>query len=111
MAFYVGQKVVCVDASPAWDGFWLPIKLNETYVIERIEHHIGGLGFILCGVRFPARNNFKADWLRSCRFRPIVSRKTDITIFEEIRDGNIAAAIFYSTLLLFVGVVVAIALS
>ena len=88
MAFYVGQKVVCVDASPAWDGFWPPIKLNETYVIERIEHNIGGLGFILCGVRFPARNNFKADWLRSCRFRPIVSRKTDITIFEEIRDGK-----------------------
>lgn len=38
-----------------------------------------------------------------------IYRKIDF--IEEIRDGNIAAAIFYSTLLLFVGVVVAIALS
>lgn len=35
----------------------------------------------------------------------------NIDFIEEIRDGNIAAAIFYSTLLMFVGVVVAISLS
>lgn len=35
----------------------------------------------------------------------------NIDFIEEIRDGNIAASIFYSCLLIFVGVVVAISLS
>ena len=35
----------------------------------------------------------------------------NINFIEEIRDGNIAAAIFYSCLLLFVGVIVSISLS
>lgn len=71
--FRVGQKVVCVDASlPAnpWHREH-PLILREIYIV----HHL----FIKCIDIDGSRRGWQ-NW----RFRPIVERTTDISVFEEI---------------------------
>ncbi len=84
MAFRVGQKVVCVDASP---GFYAKspcsLREGEVYTIERIDDdpaHLNGAGLYVDGDRV-------CQW--SCkRFRPVVERKTDISIFTKMLTGK-----------------------
>lgn len=71
--FHVGQKVVCVDASlPA--NLWHrehPLILREIYVVRHL--------FIKCIDIDGSRRGWQ-NW----RFRPLVERKTDISIFTEM---------------------------
>ncbi len=74
--FYVGQKVVCVDAS-GWTEF---ITKDATYTITSIK------GAFL---RINCKPADKSGWgdeesrrgYNNWRFRPIVERRTDISIF------------------------------
>lgn len=70
MAFHVGQKVVCVDASEH-----KALHAGTVYTIAAI-HHEDGETFV--GLLEIPRNH--ADWY-AWRFRPVVEPKTDISIF------------------------------
>jgi len=87
-SFRKGQKVVCIirgvwlrmeDLAPALDDPIQP-RRGAVYVIERIEQ-------IECG-RFQGKQMLKlvgvpGTWMASS-FRPIVARKTDISIFKRM---------------------------
>ena len=82
MAFYVGQKVVCVDTDNYTCGCYCPG--NE--LIKGEVYTISGLGLLSTGepgcnvaeLTPPLNYPFR---FRQSRFRPIVSRPTDISIF------------------------------
>lgn len=90
MTFHVGQKVVCVDDD--WYVADLPElqcvpKKHSIYTIRAIEQIGDGDGFLLCEIVNPviewdgvtAEPTFDAE-----SFRPIVERKTDISIFKKM---------------------------
>jgi hypothetical protein len=83
MTFYVGQKVVCVDVgSPCGCGscFDISLTLNAIYTVTRVLSPWGVEG-ILVAEAAPSKNHIG---FRSTRFRPVVERKTDISIFTEM---------------------------
>lgn len=67
--FHVGQKVVCVDA-----GIWRKIANNVVYTIHSINADHG------LWLRLIEVDPLGGGYLSS-RFRPVVERKTDISIF------------------------------
>lgn len=78
MNFQVGQKVVCVDASPGKWPDMTPLVKGDVYTVAALfRHDLHGLGVQLVEVRMP----FKTDWYYAKRFRPAVERRTDISIF------------------------------
>jgi hypothetical protein len=73
MTFRVGQKVVCVDASlPAnpWHRQH-PLVLKQIYVVRH------------CFVKCIDIDDSRRGW-QNWRFRPLVERKTDISIFTKM---------------------------
>lgn len=88
MTFHVGQKVVCVDASGAADGFivkgaiytvrWLgerPRDFGPGVMLDEASggfHEEAGVEYCFC----------------ITRFRPIVERKTDISIFTAMLNPS-----------------------
>ena len=84
--FRVGQKVVCVNDEPSNLGGSrreVPIK-GHIYTVSAV-----GLTNILDPQQLPCilveeleRRPYEAHW--ASRFRPIIERKTDISIFREI---------------------------
>jgi hypothetical protein len=86
MAFRVGQKVVCVDdAIPTFARlvrwvFRFPwnLRRGEIYTIAKVSN-IAGPTVTLIEVKNPPLPE-GAFWAR--RFRPVVERKTDISVFE-----------------------------
>ncbi len=92
MTFRVGQKVVCVDASgqvPGWDK----VVEGRVYIIRGFTTRpaCGYYGPIVEGV---VRIHMGVDWPFSTdRFRPIVERKTDISVFTAmLTDKKIGAS-------------------
>lgn len=77
--FYVGQKVCCVDAS----GVAAPyLREGEVYTVSKVGILKTGLpGLDVKGI--PTVGRFDVNWRRD-RFRPVVERKTDISIFTEM---------------------------
>jgi hypothetical protein len=85
MAFYVGQKVVCINAGPsrftgeatnarkgvvytvAWVGSW---RSHPVLLLDEID---------------PAHGH---DGFDAARFRPVVERKTDIGIFTAMLNPS-----------------------
>ena len=92
--FYVGQKVVCVkdDALPfSRSDLPIAVKAGSIYTIRNIDDEsaaIDGIpGLWLQEIVHPP----KMTWLGvrevsycASRFRPVVERKTDISIFTEM---------------------------
>lgn len=81
--FYVGQKVVCIDNKPYSFHFWggkidIP-KINQIYTIKRPEY-VYSNGVIVVDLK---ELNNPAGY-RAFRFRPLVEKKTDISIFTDI---------------------------
>ena len=93
MTFYVGQKVVCVDDRP--NAECLPwqrgekIQHGHVYTILRLHSHCGDF---VCWLEEVRRSDTAIrEWgpdvgYRIERFRPLIERKTDISIFTEILD-------------------------
>lgn len=83
--FYVGQKVVCVNARSRPNRVWLtdtPPKEGEVYTIDglSLDRFDGTQILFLAEIK-----NYEGsdDWgFASFRFRPVVDRKTDISIFK-----------------------------
>jgi hypothetical protein len=88
MAFRIGQRVVCIDASPS--ARWTEVRdlvLNRVYKIAGFDDECpsGAIGLHLVGV--PMRTH--PDWRRPIgwrvdRFRPVVERKTDISALQAL---------------------------
>lgn len=95
MAFRVGQKVVCVDASATGvtprRGLFFELKLNAIYTIAWVGIHDGELSVRL--LEIPVRKTFPGHLCRepsdfpfyARRFRPVVSTDTGMSILESIR--------------------------
>lgn len=97
MAFYVGQKVVCVDASNRPGRRWYPGEApveGSVYTIVgvRASKKPERAPFVLAFKELERCEEMRAwliergrkDWpgYGSNRFRPLVERKTDISIFK-----------------------------
>ena len=81
--FRVGQKVVCVDA----EGSPSLVK-NKIYTISHIRskahsHWRGQFGFWI-GLFLHETNPRFSGGFAPQRFRPVVERKTDISVFTEM---------------------------
>lgn len=96
--FHVGMKVVCVDAGPAerlgsigncWTGDEAPIE-GKVYTVRRVFNDIeGALVVWLDEIKRSQRAiGLYGDQIgySARRFRPVVERKTSISIFTEILD-------------------------
>lgn len=91
--FHVGQKVVCVD-----DKFTLPVHPCDRLLRKGGVYTVGWVGVSTCkrdpsptlGVhlveiaREPSRPEGRALPYRATRFRPVIERKTDISIFKSM---------------------------
>lgn len=96
MSFRVGQRVVCIDAGPektAPDHRWVPGEEpveGQTYTVRRC--FADGQGELLLWLnevcRAPlSRALYGEDaGYGAFRFRPVVERKTDISIFTKMLD-------------------------
>ena len=94
MNFRVGQKGVCVDASPTYVGHPVPLTLGAIYTIETVVFACGLQGVSLREVKSFADRHHRAEFLAS-RFRPLVERKTDTgmailkSILDEVNAGKV----------------------
>lgn len=92
MTFHVGQKVVCVDASdmdtyfsdvscPVEGGIYTVRNFRETgeSAIRLVE---------IVNPKHPWMDGFNECGFRPSRFRPIVERKTDISIFTSMLNPS-----------------------
>lgn len=90
MALYPGQKVVCVSAKGLEGHFYpgtiLPVA-NSIYTVRELLEIEGRPLLRLIEIR-----NFEYDFqsgvfepaFHRARFRPLVGRQTDITVFERL---------------------------
>lgn len=93
MSFYVGQRVVCVDDN--WTNFdWCQHTPNKptkgaVYTIRKLYYPPEGLACLLQEIVNPMRQwslAFGEGGFMCRRFRHVVEKKTDISIFTEILD-------------------------
>lgn len=86
--FYVGQKVECVDDTHPQNRPLGLLKAKSTYTIRWIGQFRGRLCVRVDEIIRPCGNDrtpFDTPYYSS-RFRPIVERKTDISVFTQILD-------------------------
>lgn len=93
MAFRVGQKVVCVDAK--YDRIISAVigwMTGQKWPVKDREYTVVRCGFTIVdgiiGVELAEIKNFEFLYrgYRATRFRPIVEKTTDISVFTEILD-------------------------
>lgn len=95
MAFYVGQKVIRVDALSTNGSGDIELVEGQVYTIARVvsevsvyktpktpRRHSQGVGFVLGELRN------RSVPFAATRFRPIVERKTDISIFKAMLNPS-----------------------
>lgn len=84
--FYVGQKVVCVDAGPnPMSGLVPPLTKDAVYTISDVKVCWDGCGVNV--VEAPAPFDVFGPHVplyMALRFRPAAERKTDISVFEKL---------------------------
>ena len=85
MPFHVGQRVVCVDATRIKNDA-APLNKGAIYTVRELEcDEDEGYGLRLCEIvnrNHPTIGTEISYYSR--RFRPIVNRKTDISIFTKM---------------------------
>jgi hypothetical protein len=88
--FRVGQRVVCIDASPNKRyGVAVPgLKRGGIYIVRGIDHKPGweapGWGVHVEGIRV-MHPDVGCEWaMRPGRFRPVVDRPTSIEVFRKL---------------------------
>jgi hypothetical protein len=101
--FRVGMKVVCVDKSHGFRnilGEWFDdadLIVGDIYTIRWIGHHDGVECIKLVEIPFrraprgKRANNTGMETFRATRFRPVVERKTDISVFQAMLNPADAA--------------------
>lgn len=87
--FRIGQKVVCVRGPLGNSDAPYKPKVGQIYTIREIytDHPCPELGAALRfeELRNPMNPFHKKEYgFYACRFRPVVEKKTDISVFEEI---------------------------
>lgn len=98
MGFHVGQKVVCIKRGK-WESSHPEgrVPKSETqpvfgrvYTIREIEPFIidGYQGLLFEEIFNPLGESPLEVCFNASRFRPIIERKTDISIFTKILDGH-----------------------
>lgn len=96
--WHVGMKVVCVDASAAnYDplGYTSPpipdlngLKEGRIYTIREVVDFYGVVGIHLQEIVRPlTRRGIEVPYA-AARFRPVQTRKTDISIFTAMLHGT-----------------------
>lgn len=94
--FRVGQKVVCVDDRPTPLGFAPPFEAGNVLTIiaitEGFSHHGRDFGLIFHEVPCVAPYD---DGYSVKRFRPVVERKTDISIFKAMLNPSKQTLVAY----------------
>lgn len=89
--FRVGMKVVCIDDSPLLGCGWSPgtkPTLDAVYTIRELGmtfHSKPGMRLVELNLsgKFLG-DSFTDAFYRAARFRPVVERKTDISIFQKL---------------------------
>ena len=86
MAFRVGQKVVCVNAANIFAPGSAPLVEDAIYTVRSIERRSGGEGVALVEIIGEPWDGggFPEVMFHTHRFRPVVERKTDISIFTKM---------------------------
>lgn len=91
--FRVGQKVVCVSAGTNGHPMDIRPRVGCVYTIRGIEFDrpapIHPVGLWLEEIKNPLRSyagysEFSETSFSALRFRPVIERKTDISVFTEI---------------------------
>jgi hypothetical protein len=88
--WHVGMKVVCVDDDADWT-YHAPIKAGQTYTIRSVWPHpyTAEIGVCLREVTNPVHPEAGIEiGYEARRFRPLVARKTDISIFTQMLTGS-----------------------
>jgi hypothetical protein len=96
--FTVGQKVVCVDEVrsslrelASWFGITVPVK-GGVYTIRKTGLYNGDPAVWLCEIVNPAVRYLNGEVMeqpfKAARFRPLVKRKTDISIFTAMLNPS-----------------------
>jgi hypothetical protein len=97
MAFHVGQRVVCVSdkLGGSWDAI-LPgiavggldgLRRGSIYTVASVEYVYSLEVLVLAEInrkQVKKKSHINARGFASSRFRPVVERKTDISIFEAL---------------------------
>lgn len=88
--FRIGMKVACVDVGEH-DGFiWHPEadipRLDEVYTVTGTFERFGVAGVVLKEIKNVEHAN---HGYRASRFRPIVTRKTDISALEALLNPSL----------------------
>jgi hypothetical protein len=90
--FVIGQRVVCVDASPnRRHGVASPVRRGGIYVIRAIDQRprwqAPGWGVHLEGILI-YHPDAGCEWpMKPERFRAVVARATDIEVFRKLLAG------------------------
>ena len=84
MSFHVGQKVVCVDASVNGRGDKPALVEGNIYTIAHIVTVNDKVGFNLIEAQIPKPLRIFYPAYRATRFRPVIERKTDISVFTAL---------------------------
>src|SRR5215470_2330025 len=95
--FRVGQRVVCIDASPNQRyGVAVPgLKRGGIYIIRSIgrkpKWESPGWGVLVEGICIK-HPDVGCEWpMKPSRFRPVVDRPTDIGVFKKMLAGEPAS--------------------
>jgi hypothetical protein len=99
--FHVGQKVVCIDGhKTSWQKkkflglipytkWWSELVEGEVYTVTSIfvghEYASGREGV---AVTLAETNNYEGSGFRATRFKPVQTRKTDISIFKAMLNPS-----------------------
>lgn len=90
MAFYVGQKVVCVDSFDERPWIIQPAVEGRVYTVRFVypEDKYGPTHLLLHELKNPIAGNGHENSFGFWRFRPLVERKTSIAVFEKILQSS-----------------------
>lgn len=96
--FYVGQKVVCVDDRLTPGRLWAdsvpPVEGGIYTIVSIVTNDSGNEALVLAEApRGPMSRAFGAYGYHSRRFRPVVERKTDISLFQRMLNPKTAETV------------------
>lgn len=89
--FHIGQKVVCVDAATRHPDYPCDLRKGAIYTIRGFNdgYSVPGIGVLLEEIQGRHwRPSGEERGYHPNRFRPVVERKTDISIFTRMLEPD-----------------------